>query len=103
MPIKKPDFDFEGFDEDEVISIKEWLEYKKQNKKMYKTQIGLNKLRISLMKFKQNRIRISFIIDNSISNNYQGLFPPKTSNLIKNSPNILINSNDQTYTNHSGF
>lgn len=75
-PKENLSFDFADFTKTEIEAINEWLEYKTQAKKGYKTQIGLNKLRKQLLDFKK-QYDITQIIDISIANNWVGLFAPK--------------------------
>lgn len=56
----------------------EWLEYKRQTGKAYKTEIGYKRAYSRLCKLSDNNDDIAReIIDQSISNNYDGLFPIK--------------------------
>ena len=75
-PKESLSFDFADFTKTEIEAINEWLDYKTQTKKGYKTQLGLNKLRKQLLDFKK-QYDITQIIDISIANNWAGLFAPK--------------------------
>lgn len=95
-------FDFVGFTASEIETITEWLEYKTQAKKGYKTQIGLNKLRNQLLDFKNNNYNLSKIIDLSIANNWAGLFAPKQGTQT-NSSNGIPNVDRGSYSDDVAF
>lgn len=69
-------FDFSDFSESEVISINEWLDYKKERKESYKQQAGLTKLR-NLMLDLKSKDQLIHAIDRSITNSWKGLFEDK--------------------------
>lgn len=69
-------FDFSGFSQDEIISINEWLDYKKERKESYKQQSGLTKLRNLLLELK-SKGQLIHAIDRSITNSWKGLFEDK--------------------------
>lgn len=82
-----------SFHFDKVVeeSILEWLLYKKSKKQGY-TQIGLNKL-LEQLKFLNSEKGNQFVIDsinNSIMNNYTGIFPPKQYNISKYDNNSSV-------------
>ena len=77
-------FDFSSFTDNEQISINNWFDYKKQIKKQYKTQSGMNTLCNNLKKYKVDGHDIVAIIDNSIMNEYIGIFVPKFRNNANN-------------------
>lgn len=55
-----------------------WLNYKKEIKDSYKTQIGVEQAYKNLIKLSgNNKSKAEIIINNSIGNEYKGLFPPK--------------------------
>jgi hypothetical protein len=95
-------FDFVGFTASEIETITDWLEYKTQAKKGYKTQIGLNKLRNQLLDFKNNNYDLSKIIDLSIANNWAGLFAPKQGKQT-NSSNVIPNVERGSYSDDVAF
>ena len=72
---KKENFDYSGFLTLEIESIKEWLQYKKERKQSY-TLTGLNSLRKKLLRIKDEHSIID-AIQNSIANNYAGVFADK--------------------------
>lgn len=58
--------------------INEWCDYKKTRRSMYKTQIGFEKFVKQLIKYSGGEFeRAQEIVDISIANNYQGIFPLK--------------------------
>ena len=58
--------------------IQEWVDYKKARKNMYKTQIGFEKFVKKLIEYSNGECeKAQEIIDISIANNYQGIFPLK--------------------------
>ena len=58
--------------------IQEWVDYKKAIKKPYKTQVGFNKFVKRLISLSDGEYeKAQDIIDISIANNYQGIFPLK--------------------------
>lgn len=75
--IEKPVFDFSGFDDLEKVETANWIEYKAQIKKPYKTQLGLNSLRRHLLALKSKGILIDSLVF-SIGAEYQGVFPPSS-------------------------
>jgi hypothetical protein len=77
-------FDFSSFTDNEQIAINNWFDYKKQIKKQYKTQSGMNTLCNNLKKYKVDGHDIVAIIDNSIMNEYIGIFAPKFTNNANN-------------------
>lgn len=95
-------FDFNDFNTIETVAITEWLQYKTQAKKGYKTQIGLNKLRNQLLDFKKQNHDLIKIIDLSIANNWAGLFLPKQGTQA-NSSNFIPNVDRGIYTDDVAF
>ena len=84
-------FDFSSFTDNEQISINNWFDYKKQIKKQYKTQSGMNTLCNNLKKYKVDGHDIVAIIDNSIMNEYVGIFAPKFRNNANREPDKSTN------------
>ncbi len=72
---KKTEFDYTGFTELESLSIRKWLQYKKERNQRYK-QTGLVALRTKLLEL-HNRDQLINAIDNSIANNWSGIFEDK--------------------------
>ncbi len=70
------EFDFNGFSEEEIESIKDWIQYKKESKQTYKPT-ALKGLRAKLLNLK-NKGQLVSSINNSIGNNWAGLFEDKT-------------------------
>ena len=84
-------FDFSFFTDNEQIAINNWFDYKKQIKKQYKTQSGMNTLCNNLKKYKVDGHDIVAIIDNSIMNEYIGIFAPKFTNNANREPDKSTN------------
>jgi hypothetical protein len=73
---KKVDFDFDFVDIKFKTVFMDWINYKKARNQMYKTQQSLEACYRNLLKFAiddPNRARQ--VIDQSMGNNYDGLFP----------------------------
>lgn len=71
--VLKKKFDFTDFTEQEIASIHNWFQYKKERKQSYKTS-SYDILRKKLLEFKANKYNLVDIIETSISNNWSGLF-----------------------------
>lgn len=69
---KKEIFDFDGFNEEQVKAIKNWLDYRNEIKKPYKSQQTLDMLKKELIK-NTNLVRD---IEFSIARGYQGIYQP---------------------------
>lgn len=79
--VKLP-FDSEAF----LISWNEWIQYRKERKIPKYVPTGLKRTFANLIKISGNNEVVAIdIINYSISQNYQGLFPPKI--LFKNDTN----------------
>lgn len=76
---QKNDFDFNGFTENEINAIKNWLEHNKQKTKKSYTEMGLKTLRTKMLSLKTKNLLIPSI-NNCIANNYTGLFELKHNN-----------------------
>lgn len=79
-------FNFEGFSEIEITAIGEWIDYKKEIKDFYKTQIGLNKFRTNLLNFKRDQQNIVALIDYAISHEWKGVYEVKNNSSTSFSP-----------------
>lgn len=79
-------FNFEGFSETEITAVNEWLDYKKEIKDFYKTQIGLNKFRTNLLNFKRDQKNIIALIDYAISHEWKGVYEVKNNSSSSFSP-----------------
>ncbi|HMT02187.1 MAG TPA: hypothetical protein PKD00_02580 [Burkholderiales bacterium] len=78
----KPEFNYNGFNEEEIIAIKEWFDYKEEIKNPYRSQSRLNALRATLLELKEfNDVVAS--IHHSLAAEYNGVFPAP-SYLLKN-------------------
>lgn len=91
----------EIFFEDETMNeaIKKWLKYKKERKQTYKP-MGLAVLKTKLLKLSHNDGETMMkIVEQSIANNYLGLFPLKEElSTPSNIGVVLHNSKDKDYT-----
>lgn len=69
--------DFEIDDFDKFFEVcNEWFDYKKSRKNMYKTQKGVDKFIKTLVEYSNGQYKkAQQIVDTSICNNYQGIFP----------------------------
>ena len=76
--IKKDVFNYNGFLTLEIEAINLWIDYKAEQKHIYKPS-GLTALRNSLLKIKESSSIID-AINNSIANGYKGIFEVKQSN-----------------------
>lgn len=75
---KKKDFDFSFVSAEYLEAFQEWLDYKKARKETYKTQASLQKCYNNLIELSGNNPHIARrIIDQSIANNWAGLFELK--------------------------
>ena len=70
---------FEGFSEEWIGLFVEWLEYKAERKNSYKGEKSMRAMANKLMKLSEGNIEIARkIVEQSIANNWQGLFGLKT-------------------------
>jgi len=58
---KKPEFDFSKFNQEEVEAIQQWLNYRKEIKKPYKTQFALDQLKKKCIEFSKKGILMTSI------------------------------------------
>ena len=78
---KKPEFDFSFLSEVHKENFMRWISYKKSRNEMYKSQMSLEACYRNLLKFSDNDInKAQEIVDQSMGNNWQGLFPLKINN-----------------------
>lgn len=76
---KEKDWDLTFIVPEFVNCVTEWLLHKKAIKKGYKTVAGVKKMYNNLIKFSNNNPEIAqMIVDQSIANNWDGLFPLKS-------------------------
>lgn len=77
-------FDYSGFDDETVIVIKQWFIHRKNMKKTYKTQAGLNGLRNNLIDIQNKLGKDGLIasIQNSMNNEWLKVFPIKKDKII---------------------
>lgn len=67
-----------------------WLEYHRQIKKPYKSELALKRCYSRLEKLSGNNPKLAMaIVEQSIANNYQGLFSLKDSGIPNQSPNLF--------------
>jgi hypothetical protein len=92
-------FNFDGFTEREISSIHDWFEYKVQKKQSYKTKQSLNALRNKLLAMKATN-DITKCIENSMSNNWSGIF--ETNKIKQNNISGLFNTISTFSNNESG-
>ena len=77
---KKFSFDFSNFDENFIAHVNSWLEYKKERKEPYKSQKGLNAFYNKLIDYSKNDPDTAKkIIEQSMANNWAGIFELKES------------------------
>jgi len=77
---KKFSFDFSSFDENFIEHVNLWLEYKKERKEPYKSQKGLNAFYNKLIDYSKNDPDTAKkIIEQSMANNWAGIFELKES------------------------
>jgi len=77
---KKFSFDFSNFDENFIEHVNSWLEYKKERKEPYKSQKGLNAFYNKLIDYSKNDPDTAKkIIEQSMANNWAGIFELKES------------------------
>lgn len=75
---QKVEFDLSFIDAAFGNAMLEWLTFKKEIKKPYKTLSGIKKCYNQLLEYSNNDpIIAQKIVDQSIANNYQGIFPLK--------------------------
>ena len=76
---KKKSFDLSFVSSEYMEAFQEWLDYKKARKETYKTQMGVKKCYSLLLNLSRNNPAVAKqIIDQSIANNWAGLFELKT-------------------------
>ena len=95
------EFDFTGFNNDEINSIKDWLQHKKERKEPYKTT-GLKGLRTKMLELSRLNVLCSAITD-SIACNYAGVGFRNSNNNYNKKPNYLDNIGNKDYANDEGF
>lgn len=77
-------FDYSGFDDEVVILIKQWFIHRKNMKKSYKTQAGLNGLRNNLIDIQNKLGKYGLIasIQNSMNNEWLKVYPIKKDKVV---------------------
>lgn len=70
----KPEFNYNGFNEEEIIAIKEWFDYKEEIKNPYRSQSRLNALRATLLELKESNDVVASI-HHSLAAEYNSVFP----------------------------
>lgn len=85
-------------DEDFKNAVILWLKYKKEKKQTYKT-MGLKALITKLMRMSSNNPKIAMsIVENSISNNYSGLFDVRKENIGMDKGVIIQDTDNKDYS-----
>ena len=75
---KKPEFNFQFVAENYNSAFMQWVEHKRSRREMYKNQESLEVCYNQLLKLSGNNPKTAKeIVEQSIGNNYQGLFPLK--------------------------
>lgn len=97
--IRKNDFDFSFVELDYKKPFDEWMQYKKDRKENYKSQNSIVKFYNQLKLYSNfNPETAQQIVDNSMSNNWAGIFKPKTeSNGPRNNERINSELNPNAY------
>lgn len=81
----KTEFSLNGQSEQFEQVLKNWLDYKAEIKKPYKSITSVKSFFKRLLKYSESNLNSAIeIIDLSISNNYQGIIEPKQNNYAKN-------------------
>lgn len=75
-PKEKLSFDYCLFDDEEIVYIEKWINYKKEIKKPLKTQASYTALQNQLLKLKENQT-LKPSIDICIANGWTGLYEQK--------------------------
>lgn len=96
-------FDYSGFDDETVIVIKQWFIHRKNMKKSYKTQAGLNGLRNNLIDIQNKLGKDGLIasIQNSMNNEWLKVFPIKKDKIIDSG--LFAQSKEGLKFNFEGF
>ena len=97
-------FCFNDFSENEITSIKNWLEYKSDKKESYKSQHGYTALRNELLKLKKSQSIIE-CINFAMAKNWKGIFAINDAPLRKNKfiADSIAHCNSQDYTDMGDF
>lgn len=91
---KKKNFDLSFVSSEYMEAFQEWLDYKKARKETYQTQMGVKKCYSHLLKLcKGNPAVAKQIVDQSIANNWAGLFELKTPGKVSAHPTGESGSN----------
>lgn len=92
---KKKSFDLSFVSSEYMEAFQEWLDYKKERKDTYKTQMGVKKCYSLLLNLSGNNPAVAKqIVDQSIANNWAGLFELKTLGKTSTHPTGESGSND---------
>lgn len=91
---KKKSFDLSFVSSEYMEAFQEWLDYKKARKETYQTQMGVKKCYSHLLKLCEGNPAIAKqIVDQSIANNWAGLFELKTPGKVSAHPTGESGSN----------
>ncbi len=97
--IKKNSFDYSFVEPDLQKPFEEWLKYKRSKNQMYKRQCDLELCYKKLKKFSDgNAEKATLIIEQSMTNNWSGLFELKTS-----TPSTTLKSSEMNYDKDSDW
>lgn len=81
---KNKGFDFSNFSESEVVILKKWLDYKHVRKESYKTQESFELMAKKLFDLSRgDESKALKIIEQSMANNWAGLFELKNTGVLK--------------------
>jgi hypothetical protein len=91
---KKKSFDLSFISSEYMEAFQEWLDYKKARKETYQTQMGVKKCYSHLLKLCEDNPAVAKqIVDQSIANNWAGLFELKTPGKVSAHPTGESGSN----------
>ena len=97
--IKKNSFDYSFVEPDLQKPFEEWLKYKRSKNQMYKRQCDLELCYKKLKKYSDgNAEKAALIIEQSMTNNWSGLFELKTS-----TPSTALKSSEMNYDKDSDW
>jgi hypothetical protein len=97
--IKKNSFDYSFVEPDLQKPFEEWLKYKRSKNQMYKRQCDLELCYKKLKKYSDgNAEKATLIIEQSMTNNWSGLFELKTS-----TPSTALKSSEMNYDKDSDW
>lgn len=96
---KKSQFDYSFVDPQFRKPFEEWLKYKRSKNQMYKRQCDLELCYKKLKKYSEGNVeKATLIIEQSMTNNWSGLFELKTS-----TPSTALKSSEMNYDKDSDW